>query len=62
LVVHCHGVNSTTTTIMGGVMPKNDYAWLSVTSASAESSEAESDNQSAANLLLMLSKTTNSSM
>lgn len=62
LVVHCHGVNSTTTTIMGGVMPKNDYAWLSVTSASAESSKAESDNQSAANLLLMLSKTTNSSM
>ena len=62
LVVHCHGVNSTTTTIMGGIMPKNDYAWLSVTSSSAESSEAESDNQSAANLLLMLSKTTNSSM
>jgi hypothetical protein len=62
LVVHCHGVNSTTTTIVGGFMPKNDVSWFSGTSASAESPVAESDNKSAANLLLMLSKSTTSSM
>jgi hypothetical protein len=62
LVVHCHGVNSTTTTIVGGFMPRNDGSCVSVTSASAESSDAESDNKSAANLLLMLSKSATSTM
>jgi hypothetical protein len=61
LVVHCHGTNSTaTTTLEGGFMPTNDGSCISITSNSAESSDTESDNKSAANLLLMLSKSTNS--
>jgi hypothetical protein len=61
LVVHCHGANSTTTTTFeGGFIPTSDGSWMSITSNSTESSDAESDNKSAANLLLMLSKSTNS--
>lgn len=66
LVVHCHGANSTTITTF--VMPTSDGSWvsiasnsaeMSITSNSAESSDTETDKESAANLLLMLSKSTN---